>query len=380
MNALILSTHTGGGHDAAANAVKEALEERGVNCRVMDCVAFGGAWLSKCVSTAYVKWVQVAPSTFGTAYRGCRAVSNNRLKSPVYMFNATYAFRMQKVLDEFQPDVIVCTHLFGAQSVTHLRRRGHYQGLLAMVMTDYTIHPFTEDVECDLLFIHEACKEECVRLKQLAPGAVQCTGIPVSLQCVPCADKCAAKAAVGLPEDRKEVLLVGGSMGAGNLPGMMARILPALGEDAHLTVVCGSNKKAREKAEERYGSDPRVTVCGRIAPLTPYIAAADVIVSKSGGLTSTETMTIGTPMVVSRPIAGCETANIRFMESKGMAAWAHTDEELTEKVRLLLNDEAARAAMLAAQRTHVDPNAARKVADVLITSAKTKEAPHAREA
>lgn len=366
MKALILSAHTGGGHDAAANAVREALTERGVTCRVMDCLAFGGAWLSKCVSQGYVKWVQVAPSTFGMAYRSSCLVSNSHVKSPMYLFNASYAFRMQKVLDEFQPDMIVCTHFCGAHSVTHLRRKGHFGGVHAFVMTDYTIHPFTEDVECDLLFIHESVKEESARLKKLAPGTIQCTGIPVSLNCKPCTDKRAAKAAVGLDPDKQEVLLVGGSMGSGNLPGMIAKILPALGEKGHLTVVCGSNARALEKAQERYGTNPRVTVRARVVPLTPHIAAADVIVSKSGGLTSTETMTIGTAMVVSRPIAGCETANITFMENAGMAAWARSDDELTDKVAALLADESARNRMIAAQRRNIDPDAARKVADLLI--------------
>ncbi len=373
MNALILSAHTGGGHDTAAAAVQEALTECGVNCRLMDCFAFGGVWLSNCISKGYVKWVQVAPSTFGMAYRGSRRMSTARVKSPVYLFNATYAFRMQKVLEEFRPDMIVCTHLCAAQSVTHLRRRGMYDGLLAMVMTDYTIHPFTEDVECDLLFIHETAKGAVPRLRKLPPDAVQCTGIPVSLSCVPCADKEAAKEAIGWPRGRKDVLLVGGSMGAGNLPGMIARILPALTEDAHLTVVCGSNARAQESAEERYGSDPRVTITGRVSPLTPWIAAADVLVSKSGGLTSTEAMTIGTPMVVARPIAGCETENITFMERNGMAAWARSDEELTDKVAALLRDDAARARMIAAQHVHVDPDAARRIAAILIDRTGKKE-------
>ncbi len=366
MNALILSAHTGGGHDTAAVAIQEALTERGVNCRLMDCFAFGGVWLSKCISQGYVKWVQVAPKSFGMAYRSSRYMSNNRVKSPVYLFNASYAFRMQKVLDEFRPDMIVCTHFCAAHSVTHLRRHGMYDGLLAMVMTDYTIHPFTEDVECDLLFIHETAQRLRPRLKKLPDAAICCTGIPVSLSCTPCTDKDAAKEAIGWPRGRRDVLLVGGSMGAGNLPGMIGRILPALTEDAHLTVVCGSNRKAKERAEERYGNDPRVTITGRVSPLTPWIAAADVLVSKSGGLTSTEAMTIGTPMVVARPIAGCETENVTFMEQHGMAAWVRSDEELTEKVGQLLRDDAARAAMIAAQRAHIDPDAARKMAAKLI--------------
>ena len=161
-------------------------------------------------------------------------------------------------------------------------------------------------------------------------------------------------------------LLVGGSMGAGNLPEMIARILPVLGENGHLTVVCGSNVDALRRATEAYGSDPRVSLRAQVTPLTPLIAAADVLVTKSGGLTSTEAMTIGTAIVVAHPIAGCETENARFMEDNKLALWAHTDDELTAKVADLLRHPEKRAEMISKQHEKIDPDCARKIADILI--------------
>lgn len=365
MKALILSTHTGGGHDTAAQAVAEALTERGVVCRVEDCVAFGGQRLSSTVSNVYIKFVQAAPNSFGHLYHLAKAISTTRVKSPVYLFNAAYARKMEQLLDEFMPDMIVCTHLFGGQSVTHLRRRDLYGGLLAMVMTDYTLHPFIEDIECDLLFLPPVAQPLTKRLR-LPESAYQFTGIPVSLSCRPCTDRRAAREAVGLDPDRPEVLLVGGSMGAGNLPGMIGRILPSLGEKGHLTVVCGGNEKARQQAEESYGQNARVTIRGRVSPLTALIAAADVLVTKSGGLTSTEAMTIGTAMVIAHPIVGCETENAQFMVDNGLACWAHTDAELTEQVAWMLNHPEARQAMTARQHEVIDPDCARHLAAILM--------------
>lgn len=370
MKALILSTATGGGHNTAAHAVLEALAERGVECRFEDCVAFGGKKLSSAVSSAYVKFVQAAPNAFGRLYRFAKAISTPHIKSPVYLFNAAYARKMEDLLRDYQPDLIVSTHMFGGQSVTYLRRHDLWNGLFAMVMTDYTIHPFIEDIECDLLFTCKAAMPSAKRLA-LPKSAYQFTGIPVSLSCRPCTDKRAAKDAAGLDPERPEVVLVGGSMGAGNLPELIARILPVLGEKGHLTVVCGSNMDAMRRASEGYGSDPRISIRGQVTPLTPLIAAADVLVTKSGGLTSTEAMTIGTPIVIAHPIAGCETENARFMEDNKLALWAHTDEELTQKVATLLRDPEAREAMIAKQHEKIDPDCARKIADILI--AKTTE-------
>ena len=234
-----------------------------------------------------------------------------------------------------------------------------------MVMTDYTIHPFIEDIECDVMFTCKAAMPSARRLA-LPKSAYEFTGIPVSLSCRPCTDKRAAKEAVGLDPERPEVVLVGGSMGAGNLPEMIARILPVLGENGHLTVVCGSNMDALRRATEAYGSDPRVSLRAQVTPLTPLIAAADVLVTKSGGLTSTEAMTIGTAIVVAHPIAGCETENARFMEDNALALWAHTDDELTAKVADLLRHPEKRAEMIAKQHKKIDPDCARKIADILI--------------
>lgn len=363
LNVLILSAHTGGGHDAAAKALQEALTERGANAQVMDSLAFGGAWLSRVVSGTYVRMVQHVPKGFGLMYRASQTISTSRRKSPVYLFNSSYAFRMERTLERLRPDVIICTHIFGAHSVTHLRRKGSYAGLLALVMTDYTIHPFTEDVEMDVLYVpHRAMVEESIR-RGLPEGRAMAVGIPVGLDCRPCPDKTAAKVAAGLDPQSREVLLVGGSMGAGNLPEVIGSLLPVLGPKDHLTVVCGSNERARETALERFGQQKRLSILGRVSPLSPLMAAADVLVTKPGGLTISEAMTIGTPMVIVNPIAGCETVNASFLEEHGLALFARSAEELPGKVAALLGDDAARQTMIDCQRREIDPESARHIAE-----------------
>lgn len=358
MRALILSAHTGGGHDAAAYALRDALEVLGVESRVEDCLAFGGRWLSKLVCTTYVKMVQHVPTLFGKVYKLGGALSNPHFKSVGYYANASYAFRMERLLEEFQPDIILCTHVFGGQTVTRLRRKGVFKGVLGMVMTDYTLHPFTEDVEADLLFVaHEGIRAYCI--KRGFPAEMICaTGIPVSPACVPCQDKNEAKRALNLDPAKQEVLLVGGSMGAGNLPEAIADLLPVLGERAHLTVICGSNAKLRAELKERYADDNRVKVEGRVSPLYPLMAAADVLVTKSGGLTTTEAMTIGTPMIIINPIEGCETANAIFFEDHCLAGYCRTSGELPHRLNIMLMDDELRARMIRAQRKEINPQAA----------------------
>ena len=366
MNALILTTHTGGGHDAAARAVSEALEARGVRCRTMDCVAFAGRRISRIVSGTYVAMARRTPGTFGRIYHLSEHISRRKHKSVVYAANASYAFRMRRTLESFQPAMVICTHQFGGQSMTSLRRRGRYRGLLCMVMTDYTYSPFMEDIEADILTVsHPDVIPEC-----LARGVPEKTlwtgGIPVSPSCVPCTDKAAAKAKLGLPAEGREVLLVGGSMGAGRLPEKVRLLLSTMDARDHLSVICGSNRKALEEISLQFAAEPRVTALGRVQPLYDRIAAADIVVTKTGGLTSTEVMTIGAALVASDPIEGCETANAALLERHGMAVWPRTEEALRDAVRDLLRDENKRLAMIRSQRIAIEPDCAGRLAELLI--------------
>jgi processive 1,2-diacylglycerol beta-glucosyltransferase len=366
MKAIILTTHTGGGHDAAASAVAEALTEAGVTCKVMDCVAFGGEWFSKAVSRTYVRAVQRSPEGFGRVYRLGAMLSTPKWKSPVYLVNSTYTRKMAKAIADYGADMVVCTHMFGGQSMTHLKRHGAFHGLLAMVMTDYTLSPFMEDIQADVLFVsHRGVMPQCLE-KHIPEETMVPLGIPVSLKCRPCEDKRAAKEAAGLDPDRKIVLLAGGSMGAGSLPETITAVLAGMEQEDRLMVVCGSNEEVRAQCEAQCQGNPQVTVLGKVTPLYPLLAAADLVATKSGGLTSTETMTIGVPMLVVNPISGCETANADFFAARGMAAYAHSNEDITELTRMLLTNDMAREAMVAAQHREIDPDCARKIAACLI--------------
>lgn len=191
-------------------------------------------------------------------------------------------------------------------------------------------------------------------------------GIPVSPDCKPCTDRAAAKRKVGIDPATPHVLLVGGSMGAGNLPGIVARLMPSLPGNARLTLVCGSNTAAKEQAEKLLSHDRRAQVLGRVTPLYDLMAAADVLITKSGGLTTTEAMTIGTPMVIVHPIRGCETENATFFERMGLALYARSLDELPEKTSRLLSSQEARERMIATQHREIDPECSMHFAAYLV--------------
>ncbi|MBQ9308231.1 MAG: glycosyltransferase [Clostridia bacterium] len=358
MRALLLSTHTGGGHDAAAQAMKEALEEREVECRLMDSVAFGGEAFSRAVSATYVNMVKRSTRTFGKVYHMGEVVRHAPGPSPVYLVNAAYARNLARELQSFRPQMVVCTHLFPGQSMTYLRKHGAYDGVLGMVQTDYTFIPFSEEVKADLIFAgHRDMLRECGR-DRIDPSRVHVTGIPVSLACTrkPFEDH----------GEHMRIVLAGGSMGAGDLPGAVRCIRTVLPEGAEVDVVAGSNEKAQAEAEKAAQGDTRIRVHGSVHPLSDLVSKADLLITKSGGLTSTEAMVMGTPMLIYQAIEGCETINAELFERNGLAWWARNEAEFVEKLPFLLAHPEARSAMVEAQFSQIPSDPARKCAELLL--------------
>lgn len=360
MKALILSTHTGGGHDAAAFAVREALEARGVQCRVMDSVAFGGERLTRLVSRTYIRMAVRTPALFGRVYRIGDAVRHSPFPSPVYLVNASYAGRLADAVERYAPDMVVCTHLYAGQSMTWVRRHRGYPGLLAMVMTDYTFIPFSEEVRADLFFVgHRDMLSECGRIG-VDGGRVRVTGIPVSRVCVRRAYR---------PSFPRRVVLAGGSIGAGNLPATVRQLRECLPPDVRLQVVAGDNEQARKEAEAAARGDGRIEVFGRVTPLSQLVCGADLLITKSGGLTTTEAMVMGTPMLIYGAIEGCETINAALLERHGLAAWARNAQELASKLLALLEDDEARMRMTRRQVEEIPGSPADLCAEELLKEA-----------
>lgn len=367
MKAVCFSAATGGGHNAAAQGVAQALTSLGVKADCLDCLRFAGERMARAVEGAYVGVVRNYPSLFGKIYRAGAFVSSPRRKSPVYYANALYRDRMAAYLDAEKPDIVVCPHIFAAQTISSLRAVRTLP-LTAGVMTDYTCAPFWEEVDLDVFYTPSARLTEEYTAHGMDAARLVPLGIPASPACVPCADRAAAKALQGIGPTEAHVLLIGGSMGAGNLPEVLAEIL-TLPERVRVTVVCGSNERVKAQIERSFDVGSRLRVLGRVQPLFDLLDSADVVVTKPGGLTSTEVMQKRLPLVLIHPIEGVETQNAAFFEREGAACWAKQAGETAAFARHLLEEDAARAAQRDAQERLVSGTAAMDIARDLIARA-----------
>ena len=156
MKFLILSCKTGGGHDAAANALKLQFEKMGHEAFVFDYLTLAGEKVAKRVANAYVNTVKTVPYVFGEVYKLGMYVSKHSKESPVYKINKKMAKYLIPYLEEHHYDAIIMTHLFPAETLTYMKKENVKLPLFVGVATDYTCTPFWEETDCDFYIIpHE---------------------------------------------------------------------------------------------------------------------------------------------------------------------------------------------------------------------------------
>ncbi len=363
MDALILSCGTGGGHNAAGLAVYEELKRRGHHAEMFDPYSLVGSRISRNIANVYIRMVQKAPHMFGFLYRAGNIYRKLPFRSPVYFFNKKPAEKLEQYLYENHTDIVVMPHLFPAEIMTYLKNKGVSLPKTVFIATDYTCIPFTEETECDYYIVpHEDLIPEFlgrgISLEKLKPF-----GIPVNRAFDKSCEKDRLKRKLGLMPDKHYLLIVGGSVGAGHLPRTVEALLWCIGrrKDYSVVVICGSNKKLFRKIKRRYRKNDRVVVLKSTDRMADYMKACEIIFSKPGGLSSTEAVTAGVPLVHIAPIPGCETKNRSYFAKRKISAarWNGDWHGIRKIKKLILHDE------VNFNREHIHTNARNAICDWL---------------
>lgn len=283
MKVLILSCKTGGGHDAAGFAMKEALEAHGHEAVMFDYLTLAGQKVSDTVGGVYVNTVKKMPHVFGAVYQIGMAASRIMRKSPVYYINAKMSKYLGPYLEEEKFDGILMPHLYPSETLTYMKRQGTELPPMIAVMTDYTCIPFWEETRCDAYIVaHEEMVKACVKRgipeEKLIPA-----GIPVSSRFSRKADKKKAREYLHLPVDATVYLVIGGSMGAGDLEKLTGQFLKTRQEGEVFIVVCGNNKKMFQKMKKKYKEQECIVLVGQTRQMEVYMKACDMVYTKPGG-------------------------------------------------------------------------------------------------
>lgn len=361
MKVLILSCNTGGGHNAAARAVAEAVRAHGDFAEILDYLCLAGNGVSRLVGDGYVEVVKKAPKAFGIAYHLGMAVSRCMRKSPVYYANARMAGYLSEYLKEHQVDAIVMPHLYPAETLTYMKRKGMHLPLTVAVMTDYTCIPFWEETDCDYYVVPH--KKLCTQIvkRGIPKEKLKVFGIPVSPKCKEERTKEQARFELQMEQEKKYILIAAGSMGTKALFRMAELLVYMQNDEERLILICGNNQSLYKKLCRKYENRKTVRIVGYTDQMPLYLKACDVIFTKPGGLTSTEAAVCGIPIVHIKPIPGCETENRKFFRKLGMSISGKTVLGQAVNGIRLLNDQTKAQNMILAQKREINPDASEKL-------------------
>lgn len=338
MNVLILSCGTGGGHNAAGRAIEKELIKRGHTVSFMNPYDLKSNKISGFIDNLYVKMVQGCPSLFGIIYKIGNLYRGIPVKSPVYYANWKMAEVLNKYLMENKVDYIVMPHLYPAEIISCMKAKGYSVPPTMFIGTDYTCIPFTEETACDYYVIPQkeligAYLEKGFEREKLYPF-----GIPVDSRFSSKMDKEKIYEKLGLAKNKKYILITGGSMGAG----CVKRVVDILynyykGSNVSLIVVSGSNKGLFKTLRTKYKD--KIKVVGHTNNMAAYMKISEMILTKPGGLTSTEAAVAQIPIVHINPIPGCEIINAKYFEEKHMSIVGKADISICHTCQRVLNGE-----------------------------------------
>lgn len=365
MKVLILSCNTGEGHNSAGRAVKEYVEQSGDEAVMLDMMLLNGQKTSRAVGGAYVNIVKMFPHVFGLVYKLGRLISSSKRKSPVYFACSLLGKKLKNYLAEHEFDVIVTPHLYPAETLTYMKKKGWLTQKVVAIGTDYTCIPFWEETDCDYYVIgHEDLIPE-FHARGVEEGKLLGWGIPVRPCFMETIDKVQARKRCGLSEKNKIYLVMGGSMGFGKIQIFVISLAARLNEKEEVVVICGNNKKLEQRLKKELGNKERVRILGFTDRVSDYMAACDVIFTKPGGLSSTEAAVRRIPIVHTNPIPGCEDRNLEFFQSRGLSVGKKSFLGQLRAGRKLLARDELRENMRKAQEKHAKPDAAEHIYQLL---------------
>lgn len=338
MKFLILTCSTGEGHNSAARAVAESLSKRDIACEIADPLDFKNPKAAKRASKLYSRTIKYTPLLFGTLYAVGRAYDRLRLPNPIYRYNAGCAEKLSEYIKNNGITHVVCTHLFAMHSITEARRNFELSSPSYGVITDYTAIPFYKETALDGYFVPHASVKRQLERAGIPAGKIYCTGIPVSPALSVKEDKNSVRERLKIRNDKNVIAVLSGGAGCGKILRLSRALQSKADRKAEIYVFPAKNIKLQNKLEHAFCGCDNVKIIPFTRNMGDYLRSADIVLSKAGGLTTSEIATIGAPFVILKSIPGCETANRKYFCKNGLAVYARNSRRAVRETKRLIND------------------------------------------
>lgn len=365
---LLLSATSGAGHVRAAQALEKAFLARG-DCTVehIDALRYVSKLFQRVYDKAYISMVRRAPELMGLLYeRTDQPWQNLRPRLALDRLNTRPMIRLLK---RVQPDLCVATHFLPAEILAWLIAKKKLFAHNAIVVTDYDVHAMWLCRTVDRYYV--AMEEAAQYLTHIGvPREKICVkGIPIDpLFAVP-VPRAEARKQLGLDAEATVVLISAGGYGLGPIEQLVKELLE-LQRPWQIVAIAGKAEKTRKRLNELAkvasklpSGASRLCAMGFTTEMDKYMAAADLMVGKAGGLTTSEALARALPMALIEPIPGQEERNADQLLEAGAAIRCNNLPAAAWKIATLLDDPARLNHMRDAARKFAKPAAAAAIAE-----------------
>ncbi len=369
---VLLSASSGTGHVRAAQALEKAFSARG-DCVVehIDAIRYVSKLFQRIYEKAYIAMVRRVPELMGVIYeRTDQPWNHPRRRLALDRLNTQPMIRM---LQRLQPDLCVATHFLPAEIIAWLIAKEKLRARHAIVVTDYDVHALWLCRTVDRYYVAMEESAEYMTRIGVPRERLRVTGLPVDPVFATPADRSAARKRFGLDVDAPTVLVSAGGEGVGPIE-QLVRDLLGMRRPWQIVAIAGKSEKMRRRLEELAraagtlpAGAPRLCAVGFTAEMDQYMAAADLLVGKAGGLTTSEALARGLPMALVEPIPGQEERNADHLLEAGAAIRCNNLPAAAWKIATLLDDPARLRRMQEAASGMARPGAAAAIAKDALT-------------
>ena len=362
---LIVSLRAGAGHLMAAAALEAAfLDSRpALAVRNIDLLDYSTDLVKFLYGKMYLDVVKLLPELYAYSYKHYEP--SKKFIKPRFLIDRFSFSSFFELIDDFEPDVVVSTHFIPAALVENYRRKKTKTFHIAVTLTDYEFHPLWMAPSIDLYFTATEEVKSSLIYYGVAPERIVVSGIPVHPKFSAPKDWPSLLRKHGLEEGSPIILISAGSFGITPLEEVIDE-LGGIKEEFQLMVVCGKNADLEKQLLEKQKTQPRLKkVFGFVDFMDELMGVSDLLITKPGGITVSESLAVGLPMILIEPIPGQEEANADYVVEQGAAVRARSASSLIYKLELLIRNSETLKVMSRRASDISHPDAARIVVEAV---------------
>jgi processive 1,2-diacylglycerol beta-glucosyltransferase len=367
---LILSATFGDGHKQVANAISEAVDFSlpDVEPIVLDIMHWLHPYLYPVSNYFYKKVIKNFPQMYSYLYRKTRESSpfSGRL-------NALFTFgmgSMLEILERINPKVVVSTYPFAAGIMSKLKEQGLINVPVVTIITDYTDHSYWLHPCTDQYVVgSEQVKDRLISLG-VDPFKIKCTGIPIRQKFINTQPREILASKYDLNSNKFTILVMGGGEGFIGKGISTFHAFETLSTPIQFIIICGRNKKLQKKLEEELRTTKhKVLIMGFCENVNELMAISDLMISKPGGVTTSEALAMELPLLIYNPLPGQEEDNADFLVKSGLAILAENEFDLIAKIHQMVHDSIPLLSMKLRTRVFQTKTSSIDALEVIISTA-----------